>query len=192
MRTFTKLAIAVGAGVLVVGGGTATVLAAQQDDGPTRTADSRSTEVTGAGAGSGSTVSLAEAVRTAQGEVPHGVAVEADLDHDNGAAHWEIDLVTGDTARTVYVGADDGKVLRTGRDTLDRDDRAAAAAHVDLLTAVRTAQRAAPDAGAATEADADFDGGRLVWEVSFGAHDDEQEVTVDARTGHAGSPTTDD
>lgn len=192
MRTFTKIAIAVGAGVLVVGGSTATVLAAQHDGGPAGTADDRSSEVTTTSAGTTSTVSLADAVRTAQRAVPHGVPVEADLDHDNGAAHWEIDLVTGDSARTVYVSADDGTMLRTGRDTVDRDDRAAAAAHVDLLTAVRTAQRAVPDGGAATEADADFDGGRLVWEISFGAHDDEQEVTVDARTGHAGTPTTDD
>jgi len=195
MRLRTTIIAAVGAGVLAVAGGTTAVLAAQHHDTTAHGTGASPVTASGSTAGSADGVPLATAVRTAQHRLPDATPVEADLDHDGGP-HWEIDMLSGGTGRTVYVDATTGDVQRVTSDHVDADDRAAARAKVDLLSAVRAARQEAPHAPAPSEADADLDGGTLVWEVTFGDDDEgngtEQVVTVDSATGHAAPPTTDD
>ena len=57
-------------------------------------------------------ISCHDAIATAQKEVNGGKPVEVELDWDNNAAHYEVELLSGDAEKEVWVCAVTGKVLK--------------------------------------------------------------------------------
>ncbi|MGW0701821.1 PepSY domain-containing protein [Streptomyces sp. NPDC002867] len=188
-----NLVIATVAAAVLVGGGAYTAVAVAADDGPSASApasrsvqdrdDDRDDDRAERPAGG---FGAAEAVAAALKHTP-GTVASVDLD-DDGAGHWEVEVVGKDDDREheLNVDARTGAVRADDRNDDDRDDDRAAlrATSVDAREALEAALRSHPGA-TVTSADFDDDGGDR-WEVELhegkGA-DDEAEVTVDARTG---------
>ncbi|MDQ1008248.1 putative membrane protein YkoI [Streptomyces sp. V4I23] len=191
-----NLVIATVAAAVLVGGGAYTAVAVSADDSPSASApasrsvqnrnDDRDDDRAERPAGG---FGAAEAVAAALKHTP-GTVASVDLD-DDGAGHWEVEVVGRDDDREheLKVDARTGAVRADDRNDDDRDDRdddraALRAASVDAREALEAALRSHPGA-TVTSVDFDDDGGDH-WEVELHegkGSDDEAEVMVDARTG---------
>ncbi|MES9605891.1 PepSY domain-containing protein [Actinomadura sp. NPDC000929] len=178
------LVAVVAAGALAAGGATAAIAAADGGEG-----DSPSGEKPARTA-----VSLAQAADAALKTVP-GKVREIELEVEDGATVWEVEVLTGDgAARKVVVDSGSGKVAADRPEKGD-DDKGEATALSGAKTSVADAAAAALKAvpGHATSAGFDRDGGRAVWEVDVtGSDGSEHEVTVDDATGKAAAQKGDD
>lgn len=171
-----KIVIAAVTAAVLVGGGTATAVAFADDH------DSRD-----AGSGAGSRVTAGDAASSAVRAVP-GTVTEAELDDEDGALVWELDVYGSDQAwHDVTVDAGNGKVLgkHTDDDNDDNDDRdrhAPRSAPVTLDAAVAAALKASP--GTVTSVELDGHGGKAVrWEVDVRGKDGRaHELNVDAKS----------
>ncbi|UYQ64439.1 PepSY domain-containing protein [Streptomyces peucetius] len=190
-----NLVIATVAAAVLVGGGTYTAAALASDDAPASTAsrsaqdrnDDRAAERP---AGS---ITATEAVTAALKHTP-GAVDSVDLD-DDGAAHWEVEVVgKDDREHELKVDAKSGALREDDDDDRDDDgdrdddDRAALrAASVDAREAARAALKAHPGA---TVTSVDFDDDAAAhWEVELG---DGKEVSVDAKSATVTNDRADD
>lgn len=169
-----KIVIAAVTAAVLVGGGTATAVALADDH------DSRD-----AGSGVAARVTAGDAASSAVRAVP-GTVTEAELDDEDGALVWELDVYGSDRVwHDVTVDAGNGKVLgkHTDDDNDDRDRHAPRSAPVTLDAAVAAALKASP--GTVTSVELDGHGGKAVrWEVDVRGKDGRaHELNVDAKSG---------
>ncbi|MFI6964797.1 PepSY domain-containing protein [Streptomyces sp. NPDC050255] len=172
---------AVTAAVLV--GGTAAAAVAIADDNDGRAAGSSTARV-----------SAGEAAASAVRAVP-GSVTEAELDDEDGALVWELDVYGSDRVwHDVTVDAGNGKVLgkHTSDDNDDRDRHAPRSAPVTLDAAAAAALKTSP--GTVTSVELDGHDGRAVrWEVDVRGKDGrEHELNVDAKSGAVTVDRSDD
>lgn len=102
--------------------------------------------------------SMGEAVAIAlrERDMAGGAAVEAELDWEDGAARYEVEVLVNDAFKEAYIDAVTGKVLRIEWDVVEDepDDRrelaatqdAVRAARHDLQQAIRIVEKEFPDA----------------------------------------------
>ncbi|MFI6947601.1 PepSY domain-containing protein [Streptomyces sp. NPDC050422] len=178
-----KIVIAAVTAAVLVGGGTATAVAFADDH------DSRD-----AGSGAAARVSAGDAASSAVRAVP-GTVTEAELDDEDGALVWELDVYGSDKVwHDVTVDAGSGKVLgkHTSDDNDDRDRHAPRSAPVTLDAAVAAALRASP--GTVTSVELDGHHGEAVrWEVDVRGKDGRaHELNVDAKSAAATVDRSDD
>lgn len=138
-------------------------------------------------------VPLAQAVAAAEQAVG-GRAFDAELDHEQGALVYEIDLVKDGRAVEVHVDAATGKVTRQQtlaavRLPFTGDHLKAAQAAPRTLTATIALVEGATR-GRVTDIGLEREGGRYYYEAELAGAQD-REVRVDLRTG-AISPVIDD
>ncbi|MEU3651545.1 PepSY domain-containing protein [Streptomyces sp. NPDC032161] len=186
-----RIVAAVAAAVLV-GGGTATVVAFADDEGHDR--DAARSSAPGAGT---ARVDIGGATAAAVKAVP-GTVAEAELDDEDGTVVWELDVYGSDGRwHDVTVDAGRGTVLGTHAAD-DHDGRGADAprsASVSLDAAVRAALGTAPGTVTSVGLDDDHDGrgGASHWEVEVrGENGTHHELNVDARTGKVTADRSDD
>ncbi|MFF3290587.1 PepSY domain-containing protein [Streptomyces sp. NPDC003023] len=205
-----NLVIATVAAAVLVGGGTYTAAALSSDDtSPARVSaplardddrDDRDDRQDRADAAPSGPITAAQAVTAALKHTP-GTVESVDLD-DDGADHWEVDVIGkgGDREHELEVDAKTGAVREDADDDRnddrndddrDDDDRAALrAASVDAREAAETALKAHPGT-TVTSVDLDDDGAG--WEVELrdgkGA---ERELTVDAKSAAVADERADD
>ncbi len=139
-------------------------------------------------------VTAADAIRAALAKTP-GTAVSAELDEEDGALVWGVDILKGDTWHDVEVDPGTGKVLGSwidqddDGDAGDDGDDAADAARVNAAlkgasTSAEDAARAGAAKGKVTSVDLDDDGKAGAWGVeTTGAKGAESEWHVDLKTG---------
>lgn len=173
---------AVTAAVLV--GGTAAAAVAFADDHDSRDA----------GSGAAARVTAGDAASSAVRAVP-GTVTEAELDDEDGALVWELDVYGSDRVwHDVTVDAGNGKVLgkHTSDDNDDRDRHAPRSAPVTLDAAAAAALRTSP--GTVTSVELDGHDGRAVrWEVDVRGKDGRaHELNVDAKSGAVTVDRSDD
>jgi len=210
-----NIVIATVAAAALIGGGTATALAVTGDDeAPTRQSSARAADAASvdvvrdeaddrddatdadgsddsAKAGSAD-VSAVEAIAAALRHTP-GTAVSAELDDDQGAVVWDVDVLTkGDTWYSVRIDPGTGKVL--GAHAEREDDTAEVRAALKGASATaEEAARAAAAKGTVTSVDLDDDARAAAWEAetrtSKGA---EREWRVDLGTGAVTAGQSDD
>ncbi|MFJ9039629.1 PepSY domain-containing protein [Streptomyces sp. NPDC102406] len=193
-RTTTIAAIAA---VALLGAGTATTVAVAESDpsGPAASQSSVRVKDDGdsdarenAAEAKGAKIRAEDAIAAALKHTP-GTATGADLDSDDGALVWEVDVVSGgDTWHDVDVDPGTGKVLGSHTEKADGDDADAAArvsaALKNAPTSAGAAARAAADKGTVTSVDADDDGAVGAWEVETTSADGKQrDWHVDLRSG---------
>lgn len=125
-----------------------------------------------------STVTVRQAIKTAQQHVPHATLLSAEQDEDNGHVVWDVSLLTrGGKERDLNIDAGNAKVLSNRVDTDDGDDREdhaedralARATHVTPSDALRTAERKVPS-GTVTSLDLDDRNDQPIWEVELATH----------------------
>lgn len=176
-----KIVIAAVTAAVLVGGTAATAVAFADDDGR--------------GAGSGTArVSAGDAASSAVRAVP-GTVTEAELDDEDGALAWELDVYGSDKVwHDVTVDAGNGKVLgkHTSDDHDDRDRHAPRSAPVTLDAAAAAALKTSP--GTVTSVELDGHGGEAVrWEVDVRGKDGRaHELNVDAKSGAVTVDRSDD
>ncbi|MFE9853948.1 PepSY domain-containing protein [Streptomyces sp. NPDC005780] len=178
-----KIVIAAVTAAVLVGGGTATAVAFADDN------DSRD-----AGSGAAARVSAGDAASSAVRAVP-GTVTEAELDDEDGAPVWELDVYGSDKVwHDVTVDAGNGKVLgkHTSDDHDDRGRHAPRSAPVTLDAAAAAALRTSP--GTVTSVELDGHGGKAVrWEVDVRGKDGRaHELNVDAKSGAVTVDRSDD
>jgi uncharacterized membrane protein YkoI len=190
-----NIVIAAVTAAALIGGGTATALATTGDDeGSARQA--ADTRLTGDDARddqddrdddarvSSSDVTAPEAIASALKHTS-GTAVSAELDDedDGGKAVWTVDVLSGDTWRSVRVDPSSGKVLGSHTDDEDDTARVRTALKGSSVTAEEAA-KAAAGKGVVTSVGLDEDGRDKSWEAethkSGGA---EQDWKIDLKTG---------
>jgi uncharacterized membrane protein YkoI len=190
-----NIVIAAVTAAALIGGGTATALATTGDDeGSARQA--ADTRLTGDDARddqddrdddarvSSSDVTAPEAIASALKHTS-GTAVSAELDDedDGGKAVWTVDVLSGDTWRSVRVDPSSGKVLGSHTDDEDDTARVRTALKGSSVTAEEAAKAAAGE-GVVTSVGLDEDGRDKSWEAethkSGGA---EQDWKIDLKTG---------
>lgn len=182
-----KIAIAAVTAAVLVAGGTATAVAFADDDGRE------------AGGGAAARVSVGDAASSAVRSVP-GTVTETELDDEDGALVWELDVYGSDKVwHDVTVDADDGKVLgkHTDDDNDDRDRHAPRSAAVTLDAAVAAALKEHPGTVTSVELDGhrgDGHRGEAVrWEVDVRGKDGkEHELNVDAKSAAVTVDRSDD
>jgi uncharacterized membrane protein YkoI len=188
-----NIVIATVAAAALIGGSTATALAAgvdsdtstRQSSGPASNGTVQNTSVRdddGARDDDGTRdddaaqvksakVSAADAITAALNSTP-GTAVSADLDDDDkGTVAWEVDVLgKGDAWHSVRVDPGTGKVL--GSHTEHEDDTAQVrAALKGSSTSAAEAARAAAAKGTVTSIDLDEDGSTHAWEAETRSSD---------------------
>ncbi|MEV5793113.1 MULTISPECIES: PepSY domain-containing protein [unclassified Streptomyces] len=169
-----NIVIATVAAAALIAGGTATSLAVTGDGTTAPTtrssgqpgADDRRDDkaVEGTNGAGGKAVTAQDAIARALEHTP-GTAVGAELDDENGAVVWEVEVVGRDgTWHDVRVSPAAGTVL--GSRTEHEDDAARVRAALDgtSVSAVEAA-RAAAAKGRVTEIDLDVDRGTPAWKV---------------------------
>ncbi|MEU8640326.1 PepSY domain-containing protein [Streptomyces sp. NPDC048674] len=169
-----NIVIATVAAAALIAGGTATSLAVTGDGTTAPTtrssgqpgADDRRDDkaVEGTNGAGGKAVTAQDAIARALEHTP-GTAVGAELDDENGAVVWEVEVVGRDgTWHDVRVSPAAGTVL--GSRTEHEDDAARVRAALDgtSVSAVEAA-RAAAAKGKVTEIDLDVDRGTPAWKV---------------------------
>ena len=127
----------------------------------------------------GVTLSAAQAVERALDEVDDGLVVQLDLDDDDGAQRWEVEVVDGSGIGTQFdlVGGD---VVEQER--FDPDDEDLEAHDVLAAEAIEIAE--AETSAALIDLQLDRENGVLVWEVELRGDDGaEHEFNIDAMTG---------
>ncbi|MEW2179115.1 PepSY domain-containing protein [Streptomyces sp. NPDC005406] len=166
-----KIVIAAVTAAVLVGGGAATAVAFADDDGR---------EASGGTA----RVSAQDAASSAVRAVP-GTVTEAELDDEDGALVWELDVYGSDKVwHDVTVDAADGEVRgkRASDDNDDRDRHAPRPAAVTLDAAVAAAVEASPGTVTAVELDG-HQGKAVRWEVDVRGKDGRaHELNVDAKS----------
>lgn len=177
-----KIAIAAVTAAVLVAGGTATAVALADDDG-------RDTD-----GGAAARVSVGDAASSAVRAVP-GTVTGAELDEEDGALVWELDVYGSDKGRhDVTVDAGNGKLLgkHTDDDPDDRDRHAPRSAAVTLDAAVAAALKESP--GTVTSVELDGHRGNAVrWEVDVRGEDGkEHELNVDAESAAVTVDRSDD
>lgn len=176
-----KIAIAAVTAAVLVAGGTATAVAFADDDG----------RAAGRGAAT-ARVSVGDAVSSAVRAVP-GTVTEAELDDEDGALVWELDVYGSDKVwHDVTVDAGSGKVLGKHTSDDDRDRHAPLSAPVTLDAAVAAALKSAP--GTVTSVELDGHRGKAVrWEVDVRGKDGTaHELDVDAKSAAVTADRSDD
>ncbi|KUF16057.1 PepSY domain-containing protein [Streptomyces silvensis] len=166
-----------------------------RDDARDDARDDQDDKAEDAAEAKGAKVSAAEAIAAALKSAP-GTAVSADLDEDDGALVWDVDVLgkDGRTWHSVEVDPGTGKVLGShverdddgadGDDGADSDDSDDAAEDARVAAAVKgssvtagEAAKAAGGKGTVTSVDIDDDGSRVdVWDV--------ETVSADGTEGH--------
>ncbi|MEU4795848.1 PepSY domain-containing protein [Streptomyces sp. NPDC023327] len=142
-------------------------------------------------------VTAADAIRAALAKTP-GTAVSAELDEEDGALVWGVDILKGDTWHDVEVDPGTGKVLGSWIDRDDDGDDAADAARVNAAlkgasTSAEDAARAGAAKGKVTSVDLDDDGKAGAWGVeTTGAKGAESQWHVDLKTGKVTADRHDD
>lgn len=179
-----KIVIAAVTAAVLVGGGTATAVAFADDH------DSRDT-----GRGTAARVSAGDAASSAVRAVP-GTVTEAELDDEDGALVWELDVYGTDKVwHDVTVDAGNGKVLgkhTSDDDNDDRDRHAPRSAPVTLDAAVTAALKVSPGTVTSVELDG-HRGGAVRWEVDVRGKDGKaHELNVDAKSAAVTVDRSDD
>ncbi|WP_323179337.1 MULTISPECIES: PepSY domain-containing protein [unclassified Streptomyces] len=169
-----NIVIATVAAAALIAGGTATSLAVTGDGTTAPTtrssgqpgADDRRDDkaVEGTNGAGGKAVTAQDAIARALEHTP-GTAVGAELDDENGAVVWEVEVVGRDgTWHDVRVSPAAGTVL--GSRTEHEDDAARVRAALDgTSVSAAEAARAAAAKGRVTEIDLDVDRGTPAWKV---------------------------
>ncbi|MET7826222.1 PepSY domain-containing protein [Streptomyces sp. NPDC005386] len=169
-----NIVIATVAAAALIAGGTATSLAVTGDGTTAPTtrssgqpgADDRRDDkaVEGTNGAGGKAVTAQDAIARALQHTP-GTAVGAELDDENGAVVWEVEVVGRDgTWHDVRVSPAAGTVL--GSRTEHEDDAARVRAALDgTSVSAAEAARAAAAKGRVTEIDLDVDRGTPAWKV---------------------------
>lgn len=169
-----NIVIATVAAAALIAGGTATSLAVTGDGTTAPTprssgqpgADDRRDDkaVEGTNGAGGKAVTAQDAIARALEHTP-GTAVGAELDDENGAVVWEVEVVGADgTWHDVRVSPAAGTVL--GSRTEHEDDAARVRAVLDgTSVSAAEAARAAAAKGRVTEIDLDVDRGTPAWKV---------------------------
>lgn len=169
-----NIVIATVAAAALIAGGTATSLAVTGDGSTAPTtrssgqpgADDRRDDkaVEGTNGAGGKAVTAQDAIARALEHTP-GTAVGAELDDENGAVVWEVEVVGRDgTWHDVRVSPAAGTVL--GSRTDHEDDAARVRAALDRTSvSAAEAARAAAAKGRVTEIDLDVDRGTPAWKV---------------------------
>ncbi|MFG3169687.1 PepSY domain-containing protein [Streptomyces sp. NPDC048200] len=202
-----NIVIATVAAAALIAGGTATSLAVTGDGTTAPTtrssgqpgADDRRDDkaVEGTNGAGGKAVTAQDAIARALEHTP-GTAVGAELDDENGAVVWEVEVVGRDgTWHDVRVSPAAGTVL--GSRTEHEDDAARVRAALDgTSVSAAEAARAAAAKGRVTEIDLDVDRGTPAWKVeTLTSHGVEQEWRVGLDTAritadHRSDDRTDD
>lgn len=138
-------------------------------------------------------LSLEQAIETALKELPEGKAVEAELELEEGAAVYEVEILAGGKHMMVAIDATDGTVKGVEEEAEETEDEAeceeelaetgAAQAKLTLSQALAAALEQFPG-GKAFEAEAERKEDKLVFEIELLAADNRiMEVEVDAATG---------
>jgi len=141
-------------------------------------------------------IDLAQAVDIARDAVPEGVALETEVDREDGFTAYEVDLVTpnGRTKWEVKIDPTTGEIYEIESESQDRDDRQEDAVKVEMLEDARLdfsdAQAIAIERyplGEIREIELEIEHGRLYYEVKYWEEEDSRddlELLVDAITGH--------
>ncbi|MFG2451397.1 PepSY domain-containing protein [Streptomyces sp. NPDC048512] len=169
-----NIVIATVAAAALIAGGTATSLAVTGDGSTAPTtrssgqpgADDRRDDkaVEGTNGAGGKAVTAQDAIARALEHTP-GTAVGAELDDENGAVVWEVEVVGRDgTWHDVRVSPAAGTVLGSRTDHEDDAARVRAALDGTSVSAAEAA-RAAAAKGRVTEIDLDVDRGTPAWKV---------------------------
>ncbi|MBA2944609.1 PepSY domain-containing protein [Streptomyces himalayensis] len=140
-------------------------------------------------------VSAVEAIAAALAHTP-GTAVSADLEDEDRALVWDVDVLTkGNEWRSVQVDPGTAKVLGSHVEHEDDDDaaRVRAALNGASVSAAEAAEALA-GRGVVTSVDVDDDGTARGWEVETVASGGERDWNVDLRSGAvtADRPQADD
>ena len=109
-----------------------------------------------------------------------GVPVKAEVEREDGSSVYSIQLALGDRTREVELDLSSGRVLE---DEVEPGDKSAliAALKVPLTVAIEKALEAVP--GRPVEAEAEFEGGKVVIEVSIIAGSAVRKIVVDGGSG---------
>lgn len=188
--TKRRIAVAAVAAAVLAGGGAATAVAFADDEGHDRDVARSSAPGTAT-----ARVDIGGATAAAVKAVP-GTVTEAELDDEDGAAVWELDVYGSDGRwHDVTVDAGKGEVLgtRAADDHDGRDAHAPRSAAVSLDAAVKAALRTAPGSVTSVDLDDDDRGGAPHWEVEVrGENGTHHDLNVDARTGKVTADRSDD
>ncbi|MFF2096177.1 PepSY domain-containing protein [Streptomyces sp. NPDC058202] len=206
-----NIVIATVAAAALIAGGTATSLAVTGDGTTAPTtrssgqpgADDRRDDkaVEGTDGAGGKAVTAQDAIARALEHTP-GTAVGAELDDENGAVVWEVEVVGHDgTWHDVRVSPAAGTVL--GSRTEHEDDAARVRAALDgTSVSAAEAARAAAAKGRVTEIDLDVDRGTPAWKVEtltpngveqeWRVGPDTARITADHRSDDGTDDRTDD
>ncbi len=143
----------------------------------------------------GAKTSIAQAIAAAERQ-SGGLAMEVDVEKENGAFVYEVKTVSKDKIAEVLVDPASGKVLRTGDEgliagILDREDQdeiaKLAASSTTLAAAIATAER--QTGGKAIEASFDGEDGATLFKVEVAKDNAVHKVRIDGATGKVSKVT---
>ena len=163
------------------------------------TAPTQPSGTTSAGLLASIMVAPEDAASTALATVASSRVLRIDLDREQGALVWDVDVVTSDDKREVIVDAKTGTVLANRVDDDDSDDSADVAedrrlldaATVDHAAALQMAVAEVPQ-GRVVDLDLDEDDGSVEWDIEVIAPDHaKHELTINALTGAVTKHETD-
>lgn len=152
-----------------------------------------------AGQATASRVSLGEAVRAAE-QALGGRAVEAEIDVEDGAPVFEVEVLVGEDMHEALVDAETGEVRSTSRERLAtvwgdwfQQDRLDAVNDAPRSLGAILADLESETGAVAREAELEDEDGQLYYEIEMsGADGEETETYVDVSTGERLSGEPDD
>lgn len=137
-------------------------------------------------------VTFKEAAATAQKEVPQSTVIEVELDWDDNAARYEVEVLSGERIKEVLIDATTGKVIRVETDAKpdDKDDkrdmselkRAIAGATKSFEQAREVVAKESPD-GRILKMELELHTGKPAYEVKLLNGDKLSKLYVDAAEG---------